>query len=221
MTILYAFQGGSDGANPVGSLAIGEGGIFYGATTTGGDPTTKCGRNMPGCGTVFSLAPPAATGGEWTHAVLFEFNGGNGYQPEAGVVVGAGGVLYGTTQGGGPGGPTACYGEVGCGTVFSLTPPASTGGPWTEAVLTDFTDGGPSGLFGGVVTRGGRDLRHHRLGRNLEWGHRVLFDGCDGRAPVNSSGGPAILNLGERLHLRIHRAPTCVVSKVRNIAVGV
>jgi uncharacterized repeat protein (TIGR03803 family) len=41
----------------------------------------------------------------------------------ASVAIGAGGVLYGTTSGGG---------TYDMGVVFSLTPPASPGGPWVE-----------------------------------------------------------------------------------------
>ncbi len=48
-TILYTFEGGSDGANPVGNITFGLGGLFYGATFQGG--TGSC---TLGCGAVFS-----------------------------------------------------------------------------------------------------------------------------------------------------------------------
>jgi hypothetical protein len=32
---LYSFQGGSDGADPYGGVAIGESGVLYGTTTLG------------------------------------------------------------------------------------------------------------------------------------------------------------------------------------------
>jgi len=64
--------------------------------------------------------------------VLYSFTGGNdGANPQfVNLVADAGGVLYGTTLNGG---------EWARGAVFSLTPPASQGGPWTENVLFSFT----------------------------------------------------------------------------------
>ncbi len=56
---------------------------------------------------------------------LYTFTGGaDGFGPTTGVVVGAGGVLYGTT---------GSAGTAGYGTAFSLTPPASSGDPWTTS----------------------------------------------------------------------------------------
>jgi len=65
--------------------------------------------------------------------------------PVAGLVADAAGNLYGTTIGGG----TA---TCGCGTIFELSPPATVGGAWTEAVLYSFQGGnidgaGPSGTL--------------------------------------------------------------------------
>ncbi len=117
-------------------MVIGNGGVLYGATETGG--MNSC---LEGCGTVFSVSPPASPGGAWTEAVLYSFEGAtDGFGPN-GVVISKSGVLYGTTSGGGTG--TACYG--GCGTVFSLTPPASPGGLWSKAVLHNF--GGRDGQY--------------------------------------------------------------------------
>ena len=65
--------------------------------------------------------------------MLHSFAGGSdGAFADAGVAIG-GGVLYGTTYNGG---------TSGLGTVFSLTPPTVSGGPWTEKVLHSFTGGG-------------------------------------------------------------------------------
>jgi uncharacterized repeat protein (TIGR03803 family) len=71
-----------------------------------------------GCGTVFKLKPPGATGGTWTETVLHSFTGTDGADPEAGLIADASGALYGTT-GGGAGGN---------GTVFKLTLPAAFAG---------------------------------------------------------------------------------------------
>src|ERR1017187_1401728 len=135
--VLYSF---TDASTPNAGVVIGSGGVLYGTATGGG---------TSGNGTGFSLAPPTSQGGAWTEAVLYNFTGGSdGGGPFAGVVIGRGGVLYGTTTGGG---------NSGGGTVFSLTPPASTGGSWTEAVLYNFTGGsdGSQPYAGVVVGRGG------------------------------------------------------------------
>ena len=122
---LYAFTGGTDGANPRASVVFSPHGVIYGTTEQGG---------AYGFGVVYSLTP--ATGGKWTEAVVYSFTGagGDGANPEAGLDLTSKGVLYGTTSGGG---------SAGYGTVFSLTPTAG-GGPWTEKVLYSF-QGAPSG----------------------------------------------------------------------------
>lgn len=70
--------------------------------------------------------------------MLYSFTGGNdGQGPSAGPISDATGALYGTTYGGG--GFSGCtFGQLGCGTVFKLTPPAVTGSAWTETVLHSF-----------------------------------------------------------------------------------
>jgi uncharacterized repeat protein (TIGR03803 family) len=56
ITYLYSFAGGSDGQFPNGPLTLGPGGVLYGTTWYGGDPScTDLGGG--GCGTVFRLAP--------------------------------------------------------------------------------------------------------------------------------------------------------------------
>jgi uncharacterized repeat protein (TIGR03803 family) len=122
-SVLHRFAAGeTDGCYP-GAGVTGSGGVLYGTTE-------DCGS--AGYGTVFMLAPPAIPGGAWTETVLYSFgatNDADGSCPFTGVVIGGDGVLYGTT---------AYGGSSGYGTVYSLTPPASAGGPWTEAVLHDF-----------------------------------------------------------------------------------
>jgi len=122
-TVLYTFTGGTDGSGPAAGVVIGDGGLLYGTTVGGG---------MNGTGTVFSLTPPASSGSPWTETVLHSFSGLDGLSPGTPVVIGAAGVLYGSTQGGGTGGG---------GTVFSLEPPASPGSAWTATVLRNFLGG--------------------------------------------------------------------------------
>ena len=128
-TTLYEFAGPpNDAYRPNGSLVFDAGRII--GTTTGG-PTSV--------GTVFELTPPATPGGAWTEQILHSFAccGPDGSDPEyAGVVIGAGGVLYGTT---------AYGGTNGSGTVYSVTPPTTQGGSWTETVLYSFQSGSGGG----------------------------------------------------------------------------
>jgi uncharacterized protein YceK len=143
---LYSFTGqNGDGTFPVAALIVTASGALYGTTNHGGYDNPLC-TALPigwtGCGTVFELVP--SPGGAWTESVLYSFTGqnGDGALPMAGLVEGQDGALYGTTAAGGSG-PCFFNSLQGCGTVFKLTPPAVTGGAWTEAVLHSFvgTDG--------------------------------------------------------------------------------
>jgi uncharacterized repeat protein (TIGR03803 family) len=109
-------------------VVAGGGDVLYGTTKYGGDG--PCQANHAGCGMVFSLTPPTTPGGSWAQGWLYIFGGppNDGNYPTANVVLGGGGVLYGTTSEGGA--------NSNSGTVFSLTP--SPGGGWTEAVLYNF-----------------------------------------------------------------------------------
>jgi uncharacterized repeat protein (TIGR03803 family) len=120
-TVLYNFcskSNCSDGSEPFAGLIFGSDGALYGTTALGGT------HNQ---GTVFKLKP---TG---TETVLYNFgsqsNDGSG--PEATLIFGSDGALYGTTFSGG---------TSGNGTVFKLTPAATP--PWNETVLYSFTGGG-------------------------------------------------------------------------------
>jgi uncharacterized repeat protein (TIGR03803 family) len=147
-TTISTFAGG--GCGPIGPPTAGPGGVLYGTTYAGGSGTCEFQYGpLNGCGTVFQLTPPAVAGGAWTDSVIYNFTGldGDGMYPSAGVVVGKDGVLYGTTEFGGSEVSGSCigygiggsYGEIGCGTVFQLTPPATAGGAWTETILHSFS----------------------------------------------------------------------------------
>jgi uncharacterized repeat protein (TIGR03803 family) len=133
-TVLHTFSW-SDGAYPYGTLIADASGALYGTTANGG-----LDQNY---GTVFQLTPPATTGGAWTETVLYRFTGGDGANPYAGLISDASGVLYGTASGGGAGNS---------GTVFKLTPPATTGGAWTETVLHSFTGGDGAQPIAGLMS---------------------------------------------------------------------
>jgi hypothetical protein len=122
--LLHTFQqNGTDGLLPDSNLAIDSSGNLYGTTITGGNES--CALNyVRGCGTVYELAHSGST---FSYKILYDFKGTiDGSFPEAGVTIGSGGVLYGTTAGGG---------GFSDGIVFSLTPSGST---YTEAKLYGF-----------------------------------------------------------------------------------
>jgi uncharacterized repeat protein (TIGR03803 family) len=127
ITELYQFQGGLDGAAPLGDLLFDESGNIYG--------TTSGSTNLMSNGTVYELSP---SGNSWTESVLYSFTEYNAF-PMAGVIPDGAGNLYGTVSGEGN---TA-------GAVYELTP---SNGSWTPSVLYEFT-GGNDGFFpfGGVI----------------------------------------------------------------------
>ena len=129
-TVLHNFSGDPDGAWPNAGVVIDAAGNLYGATASG----------SIGGGVVFKLAPAAT--GLWTESILHSFNGYpvDGSGPNTGVILDSAGNIYGTTYSGGSGN---CSGGYGCGTVFELTP--SSGNPWTESILVNFS---PSGSVG-------------------------------------------------------------------------
>jgi uncharacterized repeat protein (TIGR03803 family) len=101
---LHTFRAGKDGFWPIdGGLVPDKAGNLYSTTVGGGSI---------GYGTVFALRPNSD--GSWTERPIYSFaSGTDGANPLQGVVFGKGGVLYGTTQGGG---------SAGLGTVFKITP---------------------------------------------------------------------------------------------------
>ena len=123
--VLHSFGNGADGAGSYASLIIDAAGNLYGTTFEGGAYIYY--------GTVFELMP--VPGGGWTEMVLHSFSGADGGYLEAGLIFGAGGNLYGTTEIGG---------ANNAGTVFELTPTA--GGGWTENVLYSFHNNGTDGF---------------------------------------------------------------------------
>ncbi len=138
--VLYSFKGEPDGANPYSGVVATGGGVLYGTTCYGG---------TAGFGTVFSLRPQH---GVYVETILHEFAGlkqRDGSCPYGGLIVGAGGTLFGTTEmGGAPG----C--SSGCGTVFALGQGGST---YTEQILYRFQgrDDGHNPYAGLLADAGG------------------------------------------------------------------
>jgi uncharacterized repeat protein (TIGR03803 family) len=101
-TNIYSFTGGVDGNGPIGGLAQGTDGNFYGLTPFGG---------AFGKGNVFRITP----GGMLTS--LYSFSGGSdGYAPAGALIQGADGNFYGVTT------HNSLRGFELYGTVFKITP---------------------------------------------------------------------------------------------------
>jgi uncharacterized repeat protein (TIGR03803 family) len=191
-TVLHSFQGYPDGANPYAGVTFDASGKnLYGTAWDGGEY---------GCGNVFRLAPDV--NGHWTETVLHSFDCKDGWIPYAGVVLDGEGNLYGAT----PSGDSSYCDGNGCGSVFKLTPSASTNSGWTYTVLYHFhgEDGnGPvatlllkdGSLYGTTELGGSLDLCSGQGcgtvfmlspdGGNNTWTETVLhsFDGSDGLYP--------------------------------------
>ena len=96
--------------------------------------------------------------GFWQLNPLYLFTGGPnspGAIPYAGVVLGPGGVLFGTTAYGGEGNCATWGGTLGCGTAFKLQPPFSicvnASCSWLETRLSEFNGTtGEAAPYGGI-----------------------------------------------------------------------
>jgi uncharacterized repeat protein (TIGR03803 family) len=133
--VLYSFQGGLDGNGPQGAVTFDSKGNLYGTTIlAGAGGCTDIEHTRIGCGSIFELSPNGSGG--WTETILYSFQAGNDGNRPGGLLLDQKGNLYGTTA---YGGGTACFANLGCGTVFELSPNGSGG--WTETVLYDFKGG--------------------------------------------------------------------------------
>jgi uncharacterized repeat protein (TIGR03803 family) len=104
-SVLHSFNG-SDGAAPIAGLIFDGAGNLYGTASSGGSANG---------GAAFKLTPN--TNGSWTGSVLHSFKrgkrGSDGDYPEAALVFGSAGTLYGTTA--------ECYSSC-QGVVYQITP---------------------------------------------------------------------------------------------------
>jgi hypothetical protein len=216
--VLYSFQGGlTDGSTPAGGVVFDKAGNLYGATTGGGPDS--CAPIVNECGLVFELSPPAKGGDPWTETLIYQFKGkgfNDASAPAGGVLVDAGGNVYGTTAYGGTGDCVLLGTKAGCGTVFELSPPAQKGGAWTETILYSFKSGKdgyfPAGdltfdangnLYGATLFGGGKGTTcnpyYQYCGTVFElsppkqkggsWTEKVLHSFGSGKDGVNPNGG--------------------------------
>jgi hypothetical protein len=132
-TVLYRFQGETDGAGPNG-VTLGNDGALYGSTAFGGNPSCILPfipfpfppGNQASCGTVFKLTPPIWTHGMWTESIVHVFEGGTDGGAPNSALTNRAGALYGVTQG--------TFSDnlgnnLACGTIFKLRPPNP---PWVK-----------------------------------------------------------------------------------------
>ncbi|HEX4077654.1 MAG TPA: choice-of-anchor tandem repeat GloVer-containing protein [Rhizomicrobium sp.] len=171
-SVLHAFGGGCDGANPYAGLVADKAGNLYGTTQGGG----TC-NNDEGFGTVYKLAPD---GGE---TVLYAFGGGSdGLAPASNLILEKNDRLYGTTE---FGGNMASCGGNGCGTVFEVTPKRK------EAVLYAFQGGSDGdGPYGDVIM----DKAGNLYGTTLQGGGTGCYgDGCGTVFKIAPDGSEAVL----------------------------
>jgi uncharacterized repeat protein (TIGR03803 family) len=114
LTVLHDFTSGGDGDFPTAGLTMDRAGNFYGTTAGGGYASLNC---LYGCGTVFKLSRNASS---WVLTPVYSFTGGDdGTTPDARVLFGPDGLLYGTTTG------DSSLGGTGKATAFSLRLPSA------------------------------------------------------------------------------------------------
>jgi uncharacterized repeat protein (TIGR03803 family) len=147
-TVLYAFQGGVGGQNPLTGLYLASDSNFYGTTARGG---------ANGYGMVYRISQS----GDFTS--LYSFGGGaDGASPFSGVIEGTDGNLYGTTS---SGGAVNAAGFTGYGTIYQITPDG------VLATIYTFTGGDIDGAqpYAGLVE--GSDGFLYGTGNNDEVGN--------------------------------------------------
>ncbi len=137
-SVLFAFDG-TDGEVPAGQLLL-IGGAVYGTT----DDVANFGT-----GEIYELTPPKSGNGPWNQTILYTF-------PSAAVPNGlfadGKGNFYGLTE---FGGNPSC--NLGCGTVFKLSPPVPPQTTWMQTTLF-FFNGGSSGHYPGNLFLAGNGV---------------------------------------------------------------
>ena len=133
VTVLYSFSGGADGGEPTGIIQ-GPDGNLYGVAAFGGSSqgNGKClaGTFDTGCGTIFEIAPsgPPASG---KLVPIYNFTGGSdGAYPNP-LIMGTGGVLYGSALN-----CSQCSTSDAYGALFSFSPAGANG--VTPTILSTF-----------------------------------------------------------------------------------
>ncbi|CAD6549711.1 hypothetical protein LMG27952_04885 [Paraburkholderia hiiakae] len=177
VTVLYFFQGGSDGSSPNGGLFMDSAGNLFGTTSTGSGIDD---------GKVFELKSAGAGIYATNVTTLYSFQGGSdGYSPNGGLIIDSQGNLLGTTNSWG--------GSVNTGgTVFELK---STGAGTYASNLTTLyafqTGSGGSTPFAGLIM----DREGNLFGTTVRGGNGLgtIFE-------VKSTGVGTYAALATQLH---------------------
>jgi uncharacterized repeat protein (TIGR03803 family) len=135
-TTLDSFVRSEDGETPHSGLVQAMNGDLYGTTLVGGKGSG---------GTIFQITPSGTL--TTLYNVCPQTNCPDGQQPYGGLVQGSDGNLYGTTFAGGGNGD--CNGQIGCGTVFKITPSGTLTTLYQFCSQTECADG--SGPYGGLT----------------------------------------------------------------------
>ncbi|HWY53230.1 MAG TPA: choice-of-anchor tandem repeat GloVer-containing protein [Terriglobales bacterium] len=151
-SVLYAFNGASDGGFPYAGVIFDKVGNLYGTTN---------GEGGSGAGTVYQLKKGAHG---WTENTLYSFTGAaDGGYSVAPLTMDTRGNLYGTAQSGG----ANFYG-----TVFELK---HANGGWTQSTLYTFTGGQDGGYPSASLVMKGKSLYGTSWGGGNKSG---CFYGC-------------------------------------------
>ena len=149
-SVIHSFNNdGVDGQGPNTDLTFDQAGNLYGTTPVGGK--SSCPGGVVGCGIIFQLTPNSD--GSWTENVIHSFSGTDGQLPAGPLILDQAGGFYGTTA---YGGRNNCN-DIGCGTVFRLTPNGD--GTWRENILHSFRGADGSNPGGSLVLDGAGNLQ--------------------------------------------------------------
>jgi uncharacterized repeat protein (TIGR03803 family) len=178
---VYAFKGGTDGANPAGRLLPWIDGNYYGTTIAGG--------GVDEAGTIYRISPSGQ------YKLLHRFNGVDGNNPWGGLQYGSDGNFYGTTLGGGTNSLGNVYRVTPWGhvtSIYSFTGGADGASPFGE-LATDF-----HGNLYGTTSSGGAN-GNGTIFKIDQWGHLTTlysFPNDMNGNPVNGAFPTASLTLG-------------------------
>jgi len=164
---LHTFAGGDDGAGPAARLVFGPDGVLYGSTSAGGGGPCLQSNNYHGCGTIYSIRPPAQAPAsvifDWSSSILYSFSGTDGSYPQGELTFDQAGNIYGTTVNGG---------SAGWGLIYRLAP---SNGAWTQNILYQAQGNGDGEYaWGGVVFDQSGNL-YGVFGQNGPYGYGAVY----------------------------------------------